>query len=188
MPEAPQARLGAENAVAHPVAMPEPRRDRLFPPTLLAFLIVVGAVVGWSIATRHPTPDLEGAIELLSDGDLDGDERERMLLRVSRLAATVESTRGHAAGLLAAVSILDRERHRQLWTALGERLELGERDRRGLDLGDPMLGNILTAMLAETDADRQAAQRAWSQVAAQARMVGNAFAADLSAAGLARLR
>ena len=55
--------------------------DRVFTPALLTFLLLVAGVLGGSFASRHPTPDLEGCVELLADGDLDREERGRTHVR-----------------------------------------------------------------------------------------------------------
>ena len=161
-------------------------RERLWTGPLLAFLLAVGSVVGFAVATRHPTPDLEGAIELLADGDLDGDERERMLLRLKDLASSAETARGRWAGLLAAVAIGDRQAFDELDRALGEGADRAPPAgrRHWLDLGDPLLANVSTALLAEAEGAGDVALAAWRQVAAQARMTGNRLAAGLAAARL----
>jgi len=168
--------------------MAESTQERLLTPALLAFLLAVGGVVAWAIATRHPTPDLEGCVELLADGDLDRDERERILLRTIDLAADDQSVRGRVAGYLAALALQDRGAFARLDEAIGPSLELPPSERGWLDLGDPLLRNVLAARLLESGGDVPAARSKWAQVAQQARMVGNGLAGELSAAAVDRLR
>ena len=150
--------------------------ERVFTPALLAFLLAVAGFVGWAVATRQPTPDLEGCIELLGDGDLDRSERERILLRAIDLVDEADA-RGQLAGCLAALALDDAARFEPLRGALASAAELSEPSLRWLHLGDPMLANVLRA----TRLSGRDAEVAWSQVAQQARMVGNALAARLAA-------
>lgn len=175
--------------------MTGPRRERLFTAPLVAFLAAVGAIVGYSLWTSTPRPDLDGSIRLLADGDLDGAERRRMLARVIDLSAAADTPRGQCSGLLAAVA-LDRgdactQRLERLGAVGGvapvDRLPAAP-DREWLDLGDPMLGNLLAAMAAEAAGDAAGARTKWSQVRAEARLVGNRCAGELAQAALARLR
>jgi hypothetical protein len=167
--------------------MADPARERLLPPALLLFLLGVALVLGWSVATRHPSPDLDGCIELLGDGDLDRDERERMLLRTIDLALQDETARGRMAGRLAALALQERAPFARLASAV-DGLELSPEQRRWLDLGDPLLANVLEARLLEGAGDRARARTKWAQVAAQARMVGNGLATEQAAAAVERLR
>lgn len=153
--------------------------DRLLTAPLAAFLLAVGLSVGWLAWTRHPSPDLSGCVELLADGDLDRDERARVLTRAVELADGAE-LRGRVAGCLASLALQQRSRFDALEPALAEAQALGAEQRRWLDLGDPLLANVLRASLLEP-ADLAAAQVVWRQVAAQARMVGNELAAAVAA-------
>ncbi len=154
--------------------------ERVITPALLAFLLAVIGVVSWAIATRHPAPDLEGCIELLGDGDLDREERERILLRAVDLVESA-GPRGQLAGCLAALALDDAARFEPLRGALASAEQLSGTGLRWLDLGDPMLANVLRA----ARLNGQEAEVAWSQVAQQARMVGNALAAQLAAQAVA---
>lgn len=167
--------------------MADSPRERVFTPALLLFLLGVAAVVGWSAWTRHPSPDLEGCIEQLADGDLDRDERERMLLRTIDLALGEDSVRGRVAGRLAALALQRREPFGAFASAV-EGLQLPAARRRWLDLGDPLLANVLAARLLEGAGDAAAARTKWTQVSAQARMVGNVLAAEQAVAAAERLR
>ena len=160
--------------------------DRVFTPALVTFLVLVASVLGWSLATRHPSPDLDGCVQLLADGDLDHEERERILLRIMDLA---EGRHGRArvAGWLAALSLQQRGRFAAIGEGLDSEWDMPEAEARWLDLGDPLLANVLRAYRLEAESP-DAARIAWGQVAAQARMVDNGLAADYAKAALERLR
>ena len=170
--------MGPSGAQATP-HMTAPRTDRLLTKPLAAFLLAVSLVIGWAAYVRYPSPELEGCIELLADGDLDREERAHVLARIVAQSEGVDG-RGRLAGCLAALSLQDRSRFEALQGALDEAGALGLGERRWLDLGDPLLANVLRASCLE-DADAAAAKSVWSQVGAQARMVGNELAADLAA-------
>ncbi|MCU0863762.1 MAG: hypothetical protein MUC36_08230 [Planctomycetes bacterium] len=163
------------------------RRPAVLTGPLLLFLLAVGTAVGLAVRSRYPSPDLPGTVRLLADGDLDGAERARQLARVVALAAGAEATADRWAGLLAAIALGDREAHAKFRSDLGgDRPQLPEPAARELlHLGDPMLGNVLAAMVAEAT-DPALARQKWSQVAAQARLTAHAFARELAAAALPR--
>lgn len=163
--------------------------NRVLTAPLVAFLVVVAGIVGTALWTRHPSPDLEGSIEILADGDLDLRERQRMLLRVIDLAGQADSLRARWAGALAAVSLQDREGFAGFESKLGDGAArvLPEAERRWLSLGDVVLANVHLAMDAEASADKELAVKKWGQVAAQGRITANRFASELAAAALERL-
>lgn len=167
---------------------PPPRREPVLTPALVVFLCFVAALVGSGLWTREWSPGLGRAIELLADGDLDGEERSAMLARTVDLARSAPGLRERWAGLLAAVALEDRN----AFTAARAQLP-GDppavpiaAERELLDLGDPLLANVLAAFAAEAAGDRTGAQRHWQQVAAQARLARRPFAGELAAAGVQR--
>lgn len=184
----PAARVLEAGTVASQ-AMNDAPRERVLTGPLLAFLALVAGVMAWAVASRLPAPDLEGAVELLADGDLDGDERERMLLRILELDPAPGTLRGRWAQVLAAVALEDRPAFAALEPALGAgpARVLLPTDRQWLDLGDPLLANVLEAMSHEAAGDRAAARRVWAQVGAQARMTHQTFAGELAEAARTRL-
>lgn len=158
---------------------------------LWGFLVAVAAAVLAGLQQKFPRPDLDGAVRLLADGDLDGAERARMLARV--LALGNDDTRPFAAWAagLAALSLGDRDGCLAAFQRVGgvpptQGPEPGEVEF--LHLGDPMLGNLQAALQAERRGDRELARRKWQQVLVQARMTGHALAPDLADAALERLR
>ena len=166
--------------------MSQPTRERVLTWPLLAFLLVVAAAVGLGFATGARAATVDEAIELLADGDLDGDERDRMLLRTIDLAREAESRRGRWAGLLAAAAAEDEGAYAHFDARIGDGADAAPdaAERRWLDLGDPLLANLLKARIAALRGDDAGAEVAWRQVAAQARMTANGFAAQLAAAAL----
>jgi hypothetical protein len=159
--------------------MTETPAERLLTKPLAAFLLVVATGLGWAAATRYPSPDLEGCIEQLADGDLDQKEREHVLARAAALAEGA-ALRGRVAGCLAALALEQRAPFEAHEDALARAGELEAAGRRWLDLGDPLLANVLRASSLDLT-DAAAANHVWSQVQAQARMVGNRLAAELAA-------
>jgi hypothetical protein len=166
-------------------------RERVFTPALLVFLAAVAVYVGLGVRAKYPKPGVDGAVRLLADGDLDGDERRRMLRRTVDGALASEAVAHRWAGLLAAVALEDRAAYAQLLAALGAgevpSQVPAEAERELLDLGDPLLGNLLHAMIAETAHDHEGSLKLWRRTAVQSRLSGNAFAAELATAGIRRL-
>ena len=166
--------------------MPETTSERVLTPRLIGFLLLVVSVVGVSVAGRFQSPGIEGCIELLADGDLDLEERQRTLRRTASLGADSDA-RGQVAGCLAALALQDRAAFADAVAALDAVAELAPDELRWLDLGDPLLANVLRARRLEVE-DRAGAKLAWGQVAAQARMVGNRVAREQAVAAAARLQ
>lgn len=164
--------------------------DRLLTAPLVVFLLLVFGVVAAAVAFRHESPDLEGAIELLADGDFDRDERKRMLLHVIELGDSSSDLRGRWAATLAAVSLRDRETFDRFEARLGEGPErvLATERQHWLALGDAALQNVLTAMMTEASGDGPEALVRWRRVAAQARLTANQVAANLAAEAQKRLQ
>lgn len=164
--------------------------ERLLNLPLILFLALVLALVAGAVVTRHPNPDLDGSIELLADGDLDFEERQRILLRVVDLGKKAESKRQLWAGLLSAVILQDRASFKEFDAKLGAGTEriLPAADLEWLSLGDVVVANLYRAMVAEASGDKQLARTKWSQVSAQSRMTGYVFAGELAAAAMQRLQ
>lgn len=155
---------------------------------LVVFLAAVAVVTGVGLDGKYPRPDADGAILLLADGDLDGDERVRMLRRLLEEVAQSREPAHLWAGLMATVALADRDGYAAVSARLGSPPRLpAVADRELLGLGDPLLGNLVLAMVAEVEGDRAEALRRWRQVAAQSRLTMHAFPAELAAAALRRL-
>lgn len=165
-----------------------PRREPVLTPALVVFLAFVAALVGQGLWSREWRPDLARAIELLADGDLDGGERKAMLARTVELARNAPGLRERWAGLLAAVGLGDRDAFAAARAQLpGDPPEVpAAGEREFLDLGDPLLANVLAAFVAEAASDRAEANRRWQQVRAQARLSARLFAGELAAEGVQR--
>lgn len=170
--------------------MSDSEPQRLLTAPLVVFLLLVAGIVGGALAFRTETPDLEGAVELLADGDLDRAERDHMLLLIMELGESATGLRGRWAAALAAVAMADREAFDRLESRLGngpERVLPVER-QKWLSLGDPVLANLLAAMLAEAAGDRGVAVTKWRQVGAQSRLTANPVSARLAEEALLRLK
>lgn len=188
-----------------PPETPEaPRRERILTRPLVLFLIGVATIVGFGLRSKYPTPDVDGAILLLADGDLDGKERRRMLQITLDGALESKSVTHSWAGLLAAVALEDRTSYATLLARLGggpvPTAVPAEADRELLHLGDPLLGNLMQAMVAEAAAAselelvignparrKEGSKRIWRQVAVECRLCGRTFAAELAEAAARRL-
>jgi hypothetical protein len=167
-------------------------RERVLTLPLALFLTAVAATLAVGFYGRLRVPGIEEAVSLLADGDLDGTERERMLRITVVAARKSDDVTWQWAGLLAAVALDDRSAHAALAQRLGgvappSKVPPPER-REWLALGDPMLANVLRAMLAEAAGDRAEAARRWRQVETQSRWFfrKRALAGELAAAGIAR--
>ncbi|HEX6810118.1 MAG TPA: hypothetical protein VF384_00720 [Planctomycetota bacterium] len=156
----------------------------------MVFLLAVLAIVGLGLRSKYPMPALDDAILELADGDLDGPERRRMLRITLDAAMTSESTTHAWAGMLAAIALEDRTGYAALLARLGggpmPTVVPPEPQRELLHLGDPLLGNLSNAMIAEAAGERALSGRIWRQVAAQCRLSPRPFAAELAHAGVQR--
>ena len=169
-----------------------PRRERVLTWPLVLFLVAVALIVGFGLRSKYPTPGVDGAILMLADGDLDGLERGRML-RIALDGALASKSVAHAwAGMLAAVSLEDRTGYATLLARVGSgpvpTQVPAEADRELLHLGDPLLGNMMQAMIAEAGGDKSRAGSIWRQVVVQCRLWGRTLAAELAEAGVQRNR
>jgi|RhiMethySRZTD1v2_1073278.scaffolds.fasta_scaffold02032_5 hypothetical protein len=181
-------------AAASPPRLPPqaPRRERILTWPLVLFLVAVALIVGFGLRGKYPTPDVDGAILMLADGDLDGIERQRML-QITLDGALASKSVTHAwAGMLAAVALEDRAGYAMLLARLGSGPVPAdvpaEADRELLHLGDPLLGNLMQAMIAEAAGDKARCKHIWGQVAVQCRFWGRTFAAELAEAAKQRQR
>lgn len=165
--------------------------ERVWTWPLAVFLLGVAAILLFAARERFATPAMGEAILRLADGDADGEERNRLLRGVVAAALRSDDPRDRWAGLLAAVPLGDRASHTALQALPGPGQVPATLPQAGdldlLHLGDPMLGNLLRAMIAEQEGDRQEALRRWRQVQAQSRLNGSPFAAELAAAAVQRL-
>ena len=170
--------------------MTEPAPDRVLTAPLVIFLVVVLGIVATAIVLRHPSPDLDGSIEMLADGDLDKRERDRMFLRVIELVGADSDLRQRWAGTLAAISLQDRAAFDRIESTLGdgEARVLPADQQKWLAMGDVVLANVHLAMTAEAAGDKEFALVKWAQVEAQARVTANGLAGELAKAATQRLR
>lgn len=169
------------------------RGERVLTPALTFFLVATAVVLVTSLQHKYQRPPLATAVVLLADGDLDGQERERMLRVVLAAAVTSsdEQVRELWAGLLAAAALEDAPNYERMRARLGggavpDRAPPPEQ-RSDLDLGDPIVRNLAAALFAERDGDLDAARAAWGRVRAQCKLSARPFCAALAEAARVRL-
>ena len=172
------------------ISVPTAPRERVFTLPLVLFLLGVAGVLAYGLWQRQRVPGPDELIMLLADGDCDRAERDRLLRITIEAAKSSDDIVHRWAGMLAAVSLGDREAHAALRSRLGGESVApppppAER-REFLHLGDPMLANVLAAMVAEAAGDRKGALRHWRQVAAQCHFMARPLAAELAEAGIQR--
>jgi hypothetical protein len=154
---------------------------------LVVFLGAVLMVLGYSLRAALVRPTAAEAIVQLADGDLDGEERQPLLRLLVEQGRASEAAAVRWAGAAAAVALGDRD-------GLGAVLAGGDvpkplpakDEREFLGLGDPLLGNLVAAWLAEGAGDRELAHVHWRRLSAQCRFVPRPLAEELAAAGLRR--
>ena len=167
--------------------------DRVFRWPLVVFLTAVAGVVGGGWWANQRLPGVGEGVCWLADGDLDAEERRRVLGAVVAGAQHSDDPAARWAGLMAAVALGDRAGYSAVAAPLqgpGPTLKVVPKPmhRSMLHLGEPMLGNLARGLLAEVDGDRAAAVVAFRQVLAQGRFVAMPLAVELATAGLERLR
>lgn len=177
--------------VTPPPATP-PARERLLTLPLLLFLTVVVGVLVVALLPHLRAPSPGEAIRLLADGDLDRAGRLPVLARLADEGPAAAAPAERWAAALAAIALRDRGRLDRALAALGggavPQPAPPAEQREFLDLGDPLLANVLAAWLAEADGDLAGAQRHWQQLAAQCRYTPHELCAELAATGAARTR
>lgn len=176
--------------MASSVPASAPRRPRILTPALAVFLAAVVTIDLVALLVRSIPPSPEEAVRLLADGDLDGEERRWVMQGLMRAGGDSADVGRRWGALIAAVALEDRAGFAAQVAALGGvggTMSTPPIEARAfLDLGDPMLGNVAQALLAEAAGDRAAAHRRWQQVDTQCRLMVRPFAAELAADGLRR--
>jgi hypothetical protein len=148
---------------------------------LLSWAVVACALAaGW--CSRHRQPDLGEALRLLADGDLDGDERGTVLRRIQQLALSATDPTARWASWLASIALEERGLGPSPATAPPAA------DLPFLDLGDPVLGHVIAASLAELAGDRAQALQRWQAVERQGWLSSRIVARELAAEASRRLR
>jgi len=169
-----------------------PAGGRVWTRPLVVFVLAVVAILLSAAWQRYRTPGPDEAILLLADGDLDGEERTRMLRVLVAAAQRSEQPRDQWAGMLAAIPLGDRSGHAAVKALLGPgavpTILPKPMERELLHLGDPMLANLLQALLEEAAGQAGPALVRWQMVEAQARLTGSSFATELATAAMQRLR
>lgn len=166
--------------------------ERLFTPPLVAFLVIVGAVLAVALAARIGQASVDSVVMRLSVGDLDGQERRQLLQQLLQAEQDPQEGVRHYR-IMAAVALEDRAALRRLLLSGGspgwarQVAALDENRVARISLGDPVLAALLAAMLAEARGQADAAQR-YRQVQASSILFHMELAHELAGAGLARLR
>ena len=166
--------------------------ERVFRPALVAFLLAVAGVLAFGWWDNHRTPGLAEGVRSLADGDLDGEERRRVLAAVLASALASSESTDRWSGMLAAIALGDRAGYAAARAPLGPgptpTVVPKSSERSMLHLGDPTLGNLAKAMIAEAEGDRATALSTWRQVQAQCGLFASPFALELAQAALQRLQ
>lgn len=175
------------------LAPTDARPDRVFRWPLVVFLVAVGGVVGGGFWANQRLPGVAEGVSWLADGDLDAEERQRVLRAVLAGAQRSDEPAERWAGMMAAVALGDRAAYGAVAAPLlgpGSTLKVAPKhvQRSMLHLGEPMLGNLARGLLAEVDGDHAGAAVAFRQVLAEGRFVALPLAVELATAGLERLR
>lgn len=168
------------------------KQEPIFTAPLLVFLCAVAAAlaIGWRSAAARPA-DLAGAVRELADGDLDGAEAKAMFQRILDGADAARAPGETWAVAFAALALGDeaawRRAEPQLAADVVDRRTPAPAERRFLDLGDPLLGAVRDALLAEAAGDAPTARARWRQARDVADLTGRALARTVAATALARL-
>jgi hypothetical protein len=161
--------------------------DRRFPRTLVAFLVLVGAVMALAGRAALAPPSLDAALRQLGEGDCERRERLRLVEQVFEQGSVSSRRQDTLAAAMAAVQLQRRDAADRL---LGADLPLTAADAACLDrasLGEPVLRTLLQAMLLDGNNDVDAAREAYRRVLRQCRSWGLPVAAELATARLQRL-
>ncbi len=159
--------------------------------SLLAFALAVAAALAVGFAANRPPADAAAAARALADGDLDGAECKRALARILADAASATTPAATWAVGFAALALGDADAWAKAAAAIARDVAAGiapaPAERRFLDLGDPMLGAVRDAYVAESARDPAAAKAAWARARAAADLTGRALPREVAAAALQRL-
>lgn len=166
--------------------------ERVLTVPLLAFLCAVGGIALSATFVRRARPDIDEALQLLADGDLERRERDRIWHAVRALALVSQSRAHWLAGAMAAVCLGDR----QAFADLSARLGGGDPPVTGSDaalleqacLGESCLWTLLQGWNAERAGRREEAAKAYRQAAAAAPLWRLPMAGELARQGAERVR
>ncbi|MFK7739895.1 MAG: hypothetical protein AB8H80_06190 [Planctomycetota bacterium] len=150
---------------------------------LVVFLVLVAAVLAFGILTRAPALELSQAVAVLSDGDLDGDERKALLRRLLRQCEEEAGEFASRVGVSAAMALGDETAFRSFEqraagfpSAKEGAAAVDSESLVVLGLGDPLVLNVQRALHAEQYGNKGDAAVVWRQVLAQSRLTGAVFA------------
>lgn len=167
-------------------------RERVFTWPLVVFLTAVALIDVVSLWRRSVLPGPADAIVLLGDGDLDGDERQRVLRALVERGRASTAVAEQWGAMLAAIPLEDRAAYDAIRTGLGLPGPGAKvpppTEREFLHLGDPLLANVLAATLAETDGRKGDAVQRWQQVTMQCLLMHRPLAQEIATDALRRLQ
>lgn len=176
--------------MSEPAAAPVAREPVVTLP-LLAFAACVLVALAAGFASSRPPAGLQAAVVELADGDLDGAECKRAFARILADADTADTPAERWAVAFAALALGDAEAWAKASAAVARDVAAGfppaPGERRFLDLGDPLLGAVRDAYVAESARDAAAAKAAWARARAAADLTGRALPREVAAAALQRL-
>jgi len=158
---------------------------------LLAFALAVATALAVGFAANRPPADAAAAVRALADGDLDGAECQRAYARILADADAATTPAATWAVGFAALALGDADAWAKAAAAIARDVAEGiapaPAERRFLDLGDPLLGAVRDAYVAESARDAAAAKAAWARARAVADLTGRALPREVAAAALRRL-
>ncbi|MBM3974705.1 MAG: hypothetical protein FJ301_11460, partial [Planctomycetes bacterium] len=146
---------------------------------LLAFALAVATALAVGFAANRPPADAAAAVRALADGDLDGAECQRAYARILADADAATTPAATWAVGFAALALGDADAWAKAAAAIARDVAEGiapaPAERRFLDLGDPLLGAVRDAYVAESARDAAAAKAAWARARAVADLTGRAL-------------
>lgn len=169
------------------------QRGRILSPLQKVFLAAVVLVLALGIWNRLRPMELQTALDTLTDGDPDHADR----VRATRIVLEEGLSRGDRRGLtlaaMAAVALNDRDALKAAAGRLGlpapERiLPVEGRSTSEMALGEPVLEQLLEAMIAEETGGGDEARVLYGRVLAAAELWNMPLAASLARSGLDRVR
>lgn len=168
------------------------RSEVVFTKPLIVFLVVVGLVLLRAADDRAGPREPRQVLAVLAAGDLEGEERRELLPRVVSAAVGRSERELLLPAAMAAVALGDAEAYRDLCARAAGAVPVPVHSEDGdllplAALGDPLLANLLGAMLAEVQGRVDDARRRYGQVLAASRLWHSPLCARIACEGLERL-
>lgn len=158
---------------------------------LLAFAGCVVAALAAGFTSSRPPADPAAAVRALADGDLDGAECKQAFAALVAGAGAARTPVERWAAAFAALALGDAAAWEKGAAAVAADVASGfppaPAERRFLDLGDPLLGAVRDAYVAESVRDVAAAKAAWAEARDIADLTGRSLPREVAVAALRRL-